>query len=92
MSDDIKILSAIKALHERFVEEPTEQKVKHLWEFLYGFGTVAGGFVLGNDFYVYLPTSQKMHRYIIAAQQAKDAKFSPKSIAHLNEVAEETLG
>lgn len=32
--NDTRILSAIRALHERFIEEPTEQKAGHIGIFI----------------------------------------------------------
>ena len=81
MTDDAKILSAILALHERFVEEPTEQKARHIDDF-----------IEGSYLDVTPPALEKLTRYWNAIERSEANNFSPKSIAHLNEVAKECLG
>lgn len=89
MTDDAKILRAIETLHIRFMEEPTEQKVEHIKEFIYGFRTAEGRFIIGSDYDIDLPCSRSLYRYFVTAFNTKKNKFSPKSLTQLATVAEE---
>ena len=79
--NDRKILSAILALHERFVEEPTEQKASHIQRF-----------IRESRYDVDPPIWTKLRKYSLAVGVCCIERFSSKSIAHLNEVAKECLG
>lgn len=91
MTDDTKIISAISALHERFMEEPTEQGYLHMSDFVFGFRNPEGSFITGSYWDSEPDTNAKIVRYIGAVRDAAHAKFSPKSIAHLETVAKECL-
>ena len=78
---DTKILSAIKALHERFVEEPTWRRAAHIVQF-----------ILDSSDDLTPPSWWILHRYARAMQGCVTNPPSPASIAYLNEVAKECLG
>ena len=78
MTDDTKILSAIKALHERFVEEPTDGRSGHI-----------RCFIEGSKLDMEPPSLSKLLAYDNALRMTELDRFSSRSIAHLNEVAGE---
>jgi len=79
--NDTKILSAIKALHERFVEEPTDGGAWHIMDF-----------IERSEMDMEPPMANNLKRYYSQISCAFYDHYSPKSIAHLNEVAKECLG
>jgi len=79
--NDTKILSAIRALHERFVEEPTERASEHL-----------GEFIDRSEFDATPLAWEHLKRYRHQIRVARAYGFSPASLTHLNEVAKECLG
>lgn len=89
--NDAKIISAILALHERFIEEPTEQKSRHISDFIYGWTTVEGKFINGCYGDTSSETLHKILLYDWTVRGTRSSSFSPESIAHLETVAKETL-
>ena len=84
---DTKILSAIRALHDRAfapgwgkVELSRRERVFHIQQFIYGSLHDAEP-----------PTWDKMLKYKGALLLAWVNNFSPKSLTHLNEIAKECL-
>lgn len=79
--NDLKILSAIKALRERFIEEPTRDGGLHIRKF-----------IEGSRADLTPLCAARLHRYDVAMFVTENNRFSEDSITHLKAVAEETLG
>ena len=76
--DDTRILFAIKTLHIRFMEAPTERAANHIREF-----------IRGSCLDIEPPTWITLAEYDWLIEAVTDNKFDTKSMAHLQTVAEE---
>ncbi len=76
--NDAKILRAIETLHIRFMEAPTERKVRHIQKFIKDSYEDVSSDVWAN-----------LLQYWNGAGGTVASKFSPKSLAHLETVADE---